>query len=48
MLYAVQRTYNNYDKVLPLLDCAPLASGVSLSETINFGLDKDDKWIRRE
>ena len=35
-------SYNNYETVIPPLDCAPLASLVSLSETGNSDLDKDD------
>ena len=35
-------SYNNYKTVIPPLDCAPLASRVSLSETGNSEIDKDD------
>ena len=35
-------SYNNYKTVIPMLDCAPLASGVSLLETGNSEIDKDD------
>ena len=36
------RSYKTYETVIPPLDCAPLTSGVSLSETGNSDLDKDD------
>ena len=35
-------SYNIYETVMPPLDCAPLTSGVSLLETGNSDLDKDD------
>ena len=35
-------SYNNFKTVIPPLDCAPLASGVSLLETGNSEIDKDD------
>ena len=35
-------SYNNYKTVILLLDCAPLAFRVSLSETGNSEIDKDD------
>ena len=35
-------SYNNYETVIPPLDHAPLASGVSLLETGNSEIDKDE------